>query len=749
MKRRLTIALVALALLASVAGVGVPQAYAGAPAPPTAPTGGVAPIAGDQNAVVPVGGAETSQVMGTIMGWIVTLFAWLLGVAAITLNWVMYYTVVTMGSHVGQVAAIGLTWSTLRDIGNIILIFGFLAAGIGVILNVSWYSYDKKMLPMLLIVAVFINFSLFVSEAVIDVGNLFATQFYTQIVGQVPSEASLQAMDPTSEGISTHILANLGLTTIYGQARDMGTNNQAPVAFKGANPFVAGFMSILLFIIAAFVIFSLAFILIARYIVLIILIIIAPIGFAGLVVPKLGGLASKWWNTLFTQTITAPVLLLLLYVALRVITDLRFLTGSGTQQMDWLGVQSNQPASFANVMLSFIIAMGLLLLVTLTSKMLGAKGGDAATKWAGRLSFGATALGAGALIGGSAYGTRRLLQRYAPNSRAARVASRGLRAVERARLDARSIPGVGAGMAAMGAGEGAAPVAKSAMGRATQGAGWWKKSTQESDRAHDQATRIPRLRAAIAANDHAQIGRLIGNMSDKELEESNVHQLIASSPAAAAALPQNRFDKLMSSELSDRQKNDLRTQRTAGFMQRYTTLDGTPARGRGPGANEFRHPATHVNPALRNQPEPSVRNPGTNMTNAEFAVRNLTNEAASQLPDAVLSEPDVYENLSLRQLNAISTAGRIQDSTATTIGAFLRNDMTFTNYFYGRNVQQQQDLNAFWHTNLPIGGANAASNQPPPGYQQNPGGNVLVPSNVGSGPRPPSPPPSTGVIATP
>ena len=54
---------------------------------------------------------------------------------------------------------------------------------------------------------------------------------------------------------------------------------------------------------------------------------LAPIGFAGLAIPMLSKYAGQWWSSLFEQTITAPVLLLMLYIALAVITDVHFLTG--------------------------------------------------------------------------------------------------------------------------------------------------------------------------------------------------------------------------------------------------------------------------------------------------------------------------------------------------------------------------------------------------------------------------------------
>ncbi|MDP2655016.1 MAG: hypothetical protein Q8P17_00410, partial [bacterium] len=346
-------------------------------------------------------GPPNDSIFASVMQWIMSLFAWLVGVAAITLDNAVYYTVVTMGTYVNNLSAIGVAWQVLRDIGNIVIIFGFLAIGITTILNVNWYGGGFKMLPMLLVAAVFLNFSLFLSEAVIDTGNLFATQFYTQINGGQPAGAkNFDLLSIKNEGISNKIMGQLGLQTIYGNAI---TN---PQVFKSGNSFIIGFMGSILFLITAFVLFSLAFILIARFVILIFLIILAPIGFAGLAIPQLKGTADKWWHKLFEQTITAPILLLLLYIALAVITDVQFLTGFGIAEGAkesngfWLGFIANgNLQGFAGIMLSFLVAMGLLLAVVILSKKLSAFGAAGATKLAGALSFGAVSLGARATLG--------------------------------------------------------------------------------------------------------------------------------------------------------------------------------------------------------------------------------------------------------------------------------------------------------------------------------------------------------------
>lgn len=414
MRRFLTISLITLSLALSAAGVAhaapgdacVTNADCGAnetcqangptgsecvanPSPSSSLNnlpGGAAPITLDTKA---------SDGFGTVMTWIMSLFAWLVGVAALTLDYAVYYTVVNMGNYLHNLTAVGIAWRIMRDVGNIILIFGFLAVGISIIVSSEWYGGGTRFLPKLLIVAVLLNFSLFLSEAVVDTGNLVATQFYTQINGgHQPTSNFLSAVTPSTEGISNKIMGQLGLQTIYTAGR------VNPDVYKGGNTWLIGFMGIILFIVLAFVLFSLAFILIARFVFLIYLIIVSPFRVAGFGVPALEGASNKWLSDLLRQTFIAPALFLLLYVALAVITDAQFLTGicspgsagGGACTKNWVGfVSGNDYAGFASMMLSFLIAMGLLLYITYKAKDLSAFGASWATKWGGKLSFGTTA----------------------------------------------------------------------------------------------------------------------------------------------------------------------------------------------------------------------------------------------------------------------------------------------------------------------------------------------------------------------
>lgn len=416
-------------------------------------------------------GADTASQYGAVMTWIMKLFAWLLGVAALTLDYAVYYTVVTMGNYVHNLTAVGVAWRILRDIGNIMLIFGFLAVGITTILNVNWYGGGTKMLPMLIVAAVFLNFSLFITEAVIDTGNLFATQFFTQInggslptVGPSGLSAGGVVLTTANEGISNRIMGQLGLQNIYNAAN---TNSQI---LQGGYSWIIGFMGIILFLVAAFVMFSLAFVLIARFVALIFLIILAPVGFAGLAVPMLARRAKQWWDKLFEQTITAPVLLLMLYIALAVITDAQFLKGFGVKGGSssaagfWTGffqvtTGATNLAGFGAMLLSFLVAMGLLIAVVIQSKNLSAFGAAGASKLAGKLTFGATAWGVNRTLGRGAYFASRGLRHSEKfnkiNAMTGRVMSGTLDRVATASFDVRGAT-IGGGLKGLGIEAGAA-----------------------------------------------------------------------------------------------------------------------------------------------------------------------------------------------------------------------------------------------------------------------------------------------------
>ncbi len=100
-------------------------------------------------------------------------------------------------------------WKVTRDIANIFFIFILLAAALGLVLGIDiGHASPKKLVGMVVIIAILINFSFFLTEVVIDLSNSMALVFYNQTnpvkgalsVGPANSDQVNQLTIATPEG---------------------------------------------------------------------------------------------------------------------------------------------------------------------------------------------------------------------------------------------------------------------------------------------------------------------------------------------------------------------------------------------------------------------------------------------------------------------------------------------------------------------------------------------------------------------
>lgn len=288
-------------------------------------------------------------------------FHFLVTAAGTLMGVTLYYTIVRMGYYVHQLSAIQTAWELFRDLGNILIVFGFITIGIATILDNATYGY-KKALPKLLIVAVLLNFSLFFAEFVVDAGNVFATQFYASINGgKLPSSAS--SFSVSKEPIAGSVMTVLKTTGLYKTTDpELSSGKMIELAL----------ISIIMFIVMAFVFFAIAIMLISRFVVLLFLFIVSPIGFIGLAgIPLISDYGKKWWHAITNQTIFAPILLLFLLVVTKMIQSnfMQSITGGTAPQ----ALNNPDVTSMANILLSFSVVMGLLFVSLITAKSLSGK----------------------------------------------------------------------------------------------------------------------------------------------------------------------------------------------------------------------------------------------------------------------------------------------------------------------------------------------------------------------------------------
>ncbi len=329
---------------------------------------------------------------------LLTLSSVILGIAGTVFNWVVIRTVFQFALYFGTSEGMLIAWGVLRDIANIGLLFTFIFVGFATILNTSSVEgyTAKKALPQLIIFAVLLNFSLFATQAVIDVANGFSSVFATY-AGQ--EQCNQGVSSGSSGGQALGDCANLGISSKILEAAGMHqifpTGEQAGNFFKqaAAAPYSYTVMLIMLSLmvtVTAMVLIAAAIMLIVRVVVLSLLMVTSPIGFAGMAIPALHKIAQDWWHKLINQAFFAPLFLLMIFVSLKLVEGLQ--SGEATiadAMLGNTGAGGQTAAGNMQVVMVFMIVIGFMIGALMIAQKMGAYGASFATKTAGNLTFGA------------------------------------------------------------------------------------------------------------------------------------------------------------------------------------------------------------------------------------------------------------------------------------------------------------------------------------------------------------------------
>lgn len=323
---------------------------------------------------------------------ILKIASFFLGVAGLLLNAAIVKTVFGFSTLIGNSPGLLAAWGVLRDLANMFLLFAFIFIGIQTILNTDKFSV-KKALPRLLIFAILLNFSLFAAQAVIDVSNVLTAAMYNQAnvgacgSGDFSGEVAVsQNSAQTALAEDEECFLNVGLAGAFMGATGLDTLFSA-VNVTSFSVGAATYIGLALFAtIGAFVFFAAAILFIVRAVVLTLLMVVSPIGFAALAVPQLTDIGKKWWETLLRQSFFAPVLILLMLVSLKVTESFGNVGGGG------LAAAVSQPNSSAIlVFLVFALVIGFMIASLIAAQKFGAAGAGFAMKYAGKFAIGSQA----------------------------------------------------------------------------------------------------------------------------------------------------------------------------------------------------------------------------------------------------------------------------------------------------------------------------------------------------------------------
>lgn len=256
---------------------------------------------------------------GAIYSMCVSVGGWLANLAGGLLDYAIRETILKMGHRLnneGLGYAVDQLWIIVRDVFNILFIFGLIYIGFRTILS-SEDSNTKKMLGGLIVAALLINFSLFITKAVVDFANLTSYQVYENMTKNMKPEIS----DDGSEYKSiSGAFVNLMKATTYAQSAQIQNYTKSDTGWGLLATY--GMAMLFVMLIAAFVFAAGAFLLIARFVGLIIFMILSPAMFLGYVFPLFRRYQDQWWENFLKYAFVAPAYLFMLYLSLYAVQNM-------------------------------------------------------------------------------------------------------------------------------------------------------------------------------------------------------------------------------------------------------------------------------------------------------------------------------------------------------------------------------------------------------------------------------------------
>lgn len=259
----------------------------------------------------------------------------ILALSGTILNGVMIITLNMSTLMGGSNNIIDATWSIIRDLASIIIIFFLLYESIKIIIGVS-DSKVKHIIVMVAIAGILLNFSLFFAKMGVDASNLVGLAFYRAIA---PSGANLSLPNNSNAAFDNSGSSNANVNYISNTFTSGGISDEFMNALKiqtanvyqkggGTTPLTiiqSALYGIALQLIAAFVFLAAAFLFLIRIGLLVVLLVFSPFYFIGLIVPKVEEKISKpWLDMIIDQCLILPIFMFFMYIAMRVITDSAF-----------------------------------------------------------------------------------------------------------------------------------------------------------------------------------------------------------------------------------------------------------------------------------------------------------------------------------------------------------------------------------------------------------------------------------------
>ncbi len=219
-------------------------------------------------------------------------------------------------------------WRIVRDLSNILFIFILLYIAIGTILGLHSVN-PKKMIAQLIIVGLLINFSMFFTRVVIDLGNIFAYLFYNKITVILPGNPanapnSIVTGAVKEKSLSEAIASGLRIQAILSPDSFNKAEQGKSGGLTTGTLFAFIVIGIILNLATAWLFFSCAAFFVGRIGMLWFSVIFAPFAFVSSIIPTLDKKFkdlgwSKWLSGLMSASINAGVFMFFMYLIIALI----------------------------------------------------------------------------------------------------------------------------------------------------------------------------------------------------------------------------------------------------------------------------------------------------------------------------------------------------------------------------------------------------------------------------------------------
>lgn len=263
-----------------------------------------------------------------------------------------------------KLEAIKSGWIMVRDFLNVGFILVLLYSAFCTVFQVQSFN-TKKIIIMLVIMALLINFSFPIARFIIDVGNV--TMYYLLNI-------KFGGMD-NKTSVAVSIVEFSKITYNLGQGGNGLWSSEVTVQMLASIVFIFLLASTLLILGILFVI---------RILVLAIVIIFSPIGFIGQIFPGASTYSGMWWDALFKQSFFGVVMAFMIVISMNIMEQI----GNGGIFNDMkqatfsnIGTGGGDYSSLIVTGTYMAIPITLLWLGIIAAQKMGAYGADSAKKY--------------------------------------------------------------------------------------------------------------------------------------------------------------------------------------------------------------------------------------------------------------------------------------------------------------------------------------------------------------------------------